>query len=260
MAWNVCYYNTISYILGEPQRFGLVHNPDPEKRLGVRKGVEVARRYEKHLNDILDIFFAVAPTTFTRRLFGVDGSGALHSVNAMDGDTPPAGSKTIYGNLCQPDLFFVSDGLRLAVEMKIRDEKPRIEQVLKYAALLYAFPHAASSSGRRRLVYLGEENFSALHSAVRTQTGLRADLATFTDAKRTAQFADYGLNLESVKAWAAEMEIAYLSYGELVSAAQEQLQALNGNASDEVYGKLLRGVLSELSERFAKEQAEDASG
>jgi hypothetical protein len=252
MPWTEPYYSALEHILWEPQRYGLRHDPDPAKRLGVYKAMKRARTKEKPLNDILEVFFALAPSSFTSHFFGGDRAQPLTSVNAKDLAVCQTNPKSVYGNLCQPDLFFVAPGLRLAVEMKVADGKPRLEQVLKYAALLHTYPHE-SSAGRRRLVFMGETDFAGFWAAdgLKTEADLRTALAAFNEPKRAEQFARYGLSLEDAKRWSGTMEVAFVSYRELLAVLQEAARPLAGaSAGEEVYDKLIKGLHFELTNRF----------
>lgn len=262
MPWNRCYYNAVEHFLWTPQ--ALSHQKHPKNPRTVRLTMERVRGLENPLNHIFEIFFALAPARFISKIIGEPRTVSdLVSVNSGDCASHVADTKSIYGNLCQPDLFFVGKGFRACIELKVKGGNSRLEQVIKYAALLHQYPHAQSVGGKKRLLLVGPTGFPDVWKppGPKTTDELRAALAMYEDAKLSRTLIDYGITLTNAKAWVQDMEIVSFSYRQLDDLlADEEAGFAHGGQASEVYLKLLRGMRSELHARGYGDTAKNTKG
>lgn len=251
MDWSAGYYKGIEHVLWSPRDFGLARRADNAGKLG--QLMHKVRRLENSLNHVLEVFCALAPPRLVLSLLGeeapVSGLVSVHSGGVPDHEVH---SKTVYSNVCQPDLFFVGDGFRACIEMKVEGGHCRLEQVLKYATLLHLYPHAPSISGRRRLLLLGPSTFRNLWRGqpYETVSDMKVALAGYTDDKLARRLAKFGASLELARQWAADLPVSFLSYGELHERLRVEETAVTGRTeADGVYRALLLGMAAELRAR-----------
>lgn len=81
-------------------------------------------------------------------------------------------------------------------------------------------------------------------SGYNTESELRQAVALYPDEKQKLSrgLAGYGLDIETAKRWAAETELAFLSYRDLGVIAINELEKIEGSQGEgEIFAKLLSG-------------------
>jgi hypothetical protein len=133
--------------------------------------------------------------------------------------------------------------------MKVGGGRCDLEQVLKYAVLLNRYPHKQSEAGKKVLLLMGPRDFPRLWKGRKyvDPTALKADLATVTSNEFAKKLERYDITLPEAVSWATSMTVRFISYAKLHVALRATLESLSGaTQGDEVYRKLLQGMLSEL--------------
>jgi hypothetical protein len=106
LGWNNFYYRGIKHFLWEPQRIGHQRRAESTGRLD--EIMARVRRLETSLNNVLEVYFALAPSRFTLEILGEgEATYELVSVNAGDLKEHTSSVAAFFDSFCQPDLFFV---------------------------------------------------------------------------------------------------------------------------------------------------------
>jgi hypothetical protein len=199
---------------------------------------------EVTLNHQIKQFLCLAPDSFRNRLF----KSALG--REVVGHFLMAGSNDC--KVCaavQPDFFFTTDGATVSLEMKI-GAKSSITQVLKYALLALAVEQ--EHDGREMehsLIFLGRGDFSRLwrerFSKDDVRQRLESEKCVFIQglSGKEKRFRDQEARFAQI---VSSLSIGFIDYHHFANLLHEEFPSANGSAGEQVYGKLVGGMIAEL--------------
>jgi hypothetical protein len=245
-SWVESYYDTLSFFYWEPQHIGRKKYVDPrlKSELEVQNHV---RTMEVTLNHQIKQFLCLAPDSFRNRLFRsalgrevvghfiMAGSGACRVCAAV-----------------QPDFLFTTDDSTVSMEMKI-GARSSITQVLKYALLALAVEQ--KHDGREMehsLIFLGADDFSRLwrehFSEDDLRQGLESEKSTFMQglSGKEKRFRDQEARFAQI---VSSLSIGFINYHDFANLLREEFPPADGSAGEQVYRKLVEGMIAELRRR-----------
>jgi hypothetical protein len=251
MNWNNSYYAALETYLWKPQ---YLRNESKDKGEGKKRRVDEIiasiKKLEEPLNHILNVFFSLAPSSLIARIVGSSSAGesfrSIHFTELRDA----ADSKVLYSKLCQPDAFFLGTKLRACIELKV-GAKLDVQQVIKYAALMRLYSRDLSMPNR--LILLGPKTFRDLwgRSSIDSEEKLREAIGCFESEKLERRLRKFESSLDEAKRFANSLELQFMPIPEFEEILSLELASLDArNPGDEVYVKLLSGMLDELQRRF----------
>lgn len=246
--WLQSYYEALQFFYWEPQHLGRKKHTNAEFNTA-DKVIAHLGKIEVTLNHNLTQFFLLAPNRLRQDLFRSLFDRPFDSDFVLHG----RGVDATFGlvNSTQPDLMFTSDDALVSIEMKI-GAKSSVNQVLKYALLGLAVELRASAPRRHYLAFLGRGTFAdQWHERFASLADLRAAVAS-TDktaflAKQPMPFRAHEERFVSI---VSELALSFISYSKFATFLRNEIpSALDRSNGEEVYAKLLNGVLTELQSR-----------
>jgi hypothetical protein len=245
-SWVESYYDTLSFFYWEPQHIGRKRYVDPKLKSEHEVQGHV-RTMEVTLNHQIKQFLCLAPSSFRNRLF----KSALG--REVVGNYIMAGSDAC--KVCaavQPDFLFTTDDSTVSLEMKI-GAKSSITQVLKYALLALAVEQ--KHDGREMehsLIFLGADDFSRLwperFSKDDLRQGLESGKFTFLQglSGKEKRFRDQEPRFAKI---VSSLSIGFINYNDFANLLYEEFPSPDGSAGEQVYRKLVDGMIAELKRR-----------
>ncbi len=258
MNWNNSYYAALETYLWKPQYLRNESKDKSEiKKRRVDEIIASVKELEEPLNHVLNVFFSLAPSSLIARIVGSPSAGesfrSIHFSELRDS----ANSKVLYSNLCQPDAFFFGNNLRACIELKV-SAKLDVQQVIKYAALMGLY--ARDLSATNRLIFLGPDTFQDLwrRRSIDSVEKLRDAIVSFESEKLERRLRKFASSLDEAKHFANSLDLQFMPIPEFAEILSSELASLDVRSpGEEVYAKLLSGMLDELQRRFIhlREQA-----
>lgn len=251
MDWNNSYYAALETYLWKPQ---YLRNESKDKGESKKRRVDEIiasiKDLEEPLNHVLNVFFSLAPSSLIARIVGSSAADetfrSIHFSELRDA----ADSKVLYSKLCQPDAFFLGTKLRACIELKV-GAKLDVQQVIKYAALMRLY--ARDLSVPNRLILLGPKTFRDLwgRSSIDSEEKLREAIGSFESEKLERRLQKFESSLDEGKHFANSLKLQFMSIAEFTDILSSELASLDVcSPGEEVYAKLLSGMLDELQRRF----------
>ncbi len=246
-SWIDSYYEALEFFYWEPQHIG--RKKHASARLDTPEKVKRhLRRIEVTLNQNLEQFFLLAPSSLRNALFEELFARPFEYAFALHGRS--VDSEFDLEKAMQPDLLFASDADVVSLEMKV-GARCSVTQVLKYALLGVA---VESHTGRQRshsLLLLGKGDFSGLWqerfaSVAELRQAIQTDVGSFLNGSRKG----FRPQEKRFRELAAGMAIEFMSYADLARFLQAKRPPVSevGPAA-EVYRKLIDGVIGDLDRR-----------
>lgn len=259
MDWNNSYYAALETYLWKPQylrRESKDRNGNKKRR--VNEIITSIKKLEEPFNHVLNIFFSLAPSSLIARIVGSPAADevfrSVHFAELRDA----ADSSVLFSKLCQPDAFFLGAKLRACIELKI-DAKLDVQQVIKYAALMRLWNRDASFPNR--LILMGPKTFEDLwkQGSIESEEELRKAINEFESEKLDKRLRKFESSLDEGRRFASSLELRFMPIAEFADILSLELASLGTQTpGEQVYAKLLNGMLGELQRRFRDLSSKDA--
>lgn len=249
MNWNNSYYAALETYLWKPQ-YLRSESKDKSKKRRVNEIIDSIKNLEEPFNHVLNVFFSLAPSSLIAKIVGSSSAGetfkSIHFTELRDA----ANSSVFYSKLCQPDAFFLGTKLHACIELKV-DAKLDVQQVIKYAALMRLY--SRDMSVPNKLILMGPDTFKDLwgRSSIDSEEKLREAIGGFESEKLERRLQKFESSLVEGKRFANSLELQFMPIPEFAEILSSELASLDArNPGEEVYAKLLSGMLDELQRRF----------
>lgn len=238
--FNELYYDIMAFYYYEPQHLGKKKNPDNRFNT-YNKVMDHIMEMEVSLNHILSIFFFLAPASSLDRFFQKVLVDCPTDSYIDDSDFVSE-----IGDATQPDFLFVGSKQIVALEMKV-GAKSSLEQLMKYLLLNIIYQEKKKTKLPFKLIFLGQGDFKDLWEEVFPNVAqLKKAFKKYSfpaiTKKGNIKLKKYEAKIRHL---VEECQIEFINYKDFSRILLDE-QKHNKN---EIYAKLLAGIISELRER-----------
>jgi len=247
-AWTSEYYDVMEFYYWEPQHLGKIRNKESRYN-NAKEALEHIRNMEVSLNHMFNVFFRLAPSSFTNQIIDKYFKKDIKDKFKLQGRY----SVSEFSALVQPDLLFSSKETNFSIEMKI-GAKSSLEQVYKYSLLHWLEQEHNKKSKKSLLLYIGKDDFTSLwRERFSTIEELKEAVVTSDIEKlktKASKIEKVEVNWDEVKKLVEETTVAYCSYSQFATMLKASANQLpKNNEATETVVKLFSGLYSELKGR-----------
>lgn len=249
--WTSEYYDVMEFYYWEPQHLGKIKNKKSSYN-NQKQVLEHIQNMEVSLNHLFNVFFRLAPASFTNEIIH-----EFFNVNIEEG-LMQQGRYAVseYSSLVQPDLLFSSKETNFSIEMKI-GAKSSLEQVYKYSLLHWLeqnHNNKKEETKKSLLLYIGKSDFKSLWKEHFSTVEELKEAVIVSDIEKlkikASKNEEVEINWEEVADLVKKTTIAYCTYYDLASLLQHKISKLSKrNDESETVLKLYTGLYLELKRR-----------
>lgn len=212
--WTSEYYDVMEFYYWEPQHLGKIKNKESRYN-NAKKALKHIQNMEVSLNHMFNVFFRLAPSTFTNKMINECFNKSIKEKFMQQGRY----SVSEFCSLVQPDLLFSAKDTNFSIEMKI-GAKSSLEQVYKYSLLHWLEQQYNKKTKESFLLFIGKGDFTNLWKERFSTIKELKEAVLVSDIEKLkikANKEKIVVNWDEVKDLLEVTKIAYCSYSQFAT-------------------------------------------